>query len=321
MMRARATNRKGRGGGALWRASLYGLVLLVTSLVLVPAADRAGGQSLPAIGIDADPAGNTGTSLGPIDACRRVEGVEPFAVDIFVRDVPNIDGIQVTLAYNAAILRPLGQEVHLFLASSAGSNVLDFSTPATGATGEYIAAAFDFGQNASEAGTGAAIRIQFEALQRGVSTLAVRGVIVITADGSPMQPADAAGFYTGSLASAAVGVDTACQPPPTSPPTGSSTETGPAGPARSPSPGALATPVAPGTTPQGSVTPPDRDQTPSAGSPGPNALGADEEFRRDNTFPLGVWLAIGLGGPILLGLAAMFAAGYIRRLGQRGNGD
>jgi hypothetical protein len=142
-----------------------------------------------------------------------------FDVDVFVRDVPAIDGLQATLAYDPAILRPVEQDVNLFLASASGSNVEDFSKPAPGRTGDYIVAAFDFGQNAAESGSGTVIRVSFEALSQGRSPMTVGDVKMAGADGEPVQPADEAGRYLGQIVSGVVAVDLPCQAPPEPAPT------------------------------------------------------------------------------------------------------
>jgi len=225
--------------GAAALSSLTGLI------VVGPFAGDIRAQSQPVVGVDLDPSGNTSTSLGALDDCRPVARGQQFEVDVLVRDVPLIDGFQATLSYDPAVVRPVQQDVNLFLASAGGSNVVDFSKSAPGRTGEYIVAAFDFGQNAAESGSGTVARVTFEALSPGRSPITVGDVKMATADGEPVQPADSAGRYVGQVISGTVAVGLPCQVPTEAAPTEgrgmatttpTSQPTGTTGPSASPQP-------------------------------------------------------------------------------------
>jgi hypothetical protein len=176
-----------------------------------PSHGHVQAQARPAVGVDLVPSGNTSTSLAALDVCQQATSGQRFDVDVFVRDVPAIDGFQATLSYDPTILRPVEQDVNLFLASAAGSDVVDFSKPAPNRPGEYVVAAFDFGQNAAESGSGAIIRVGFEALSQGRSPITVGDVKMVGADGEPVQPADTDGRYLGQVISGVVAVDLPCQ--------------------------------------------------------------------------------------------------------------
>jgi len=235
-------------------------------------------QAQPVVGVDLDPSGNTSTSLSAMDACRRVARGQRFDIDVFVRDVPAIDGLQATLSYDPAVLRPVEQDVNLFLASASGSNVVDFSKPAPGRAGDYIVAAFDFGQNAAESGFGAIIRVSFEALSQGQSSITVGDVKMVRADGEPVQPADSAGRYLGQVVSGVVAVDVPCQVPTEAAPTeGRGTPT-----------------VASTSEPEATTT--------LLASPQPTVEGVQAESSNEGGFP---WL------PVIIGLAGAAAAGSV----------
>jgi hypothetical protein len=213
-----------------------------------------------------------------MDACRRVARGQRFDIDVFVRDVPAIDGLQATLSYDPAVLRPVEQDVNLFLASASGSNVVDFSKPAPGRAGDYIVAAFDFGQNAAESGFGAIIRVSFEALSQGQSSITVGDVKMVRADGEPVQPADSTGRYVGQVISGAVAVDLPCQVPTEAAPTeGRGTPT-----------------VASTSEPEATTT--------LLASPQPTVEGVQAESSNEGGFP---WL------PVIIGLAGAAAAGSV----------
>jgi len=193
--------------GAAALSSLTGLI------VVGPSAGDILAQAQPVVGADLDPSGNTATSLSAVDACRSVTSGQRLDVDVFVRDVPAIDGFQATLSYDAAVVRPVEQDVNLFLASASGSNVIDFSKPVPNKPGEYVVAAFDFGQNAAEGGSGAVVRVSFEAMSPGRSPITVGSVKMAGADGEPVQPADSSGRYVGQVISGAIAVDLPCEAP------------------------------------------------------------------------------------------------------------
>jgi cohesin domain-containing protein len=167
-------------------------------------------ETPPVVGVDLDTAGNSATSLGPIDGCTRVHAGTQFDIDLYVKNVPPIDGVQVTLQFDPAILRPVGYDTNLFLNSAPGSNVTRLEKP-DAAAGTYVVAGFDLGQDSAEAGSGAAIRITFEALGAGSSNLQATQFLMIDASGAPVQPADAAGgFFAGTVTGGVVGVDATC---------------------------------------------------------------------------------------------------------------
>lgn len=201
-------------------AAAIGVAAFFAGLVGVgPFAGDIRAQAQPVVGADLDPSGNTATSLSAVDACRSVTGGQRLDVDVFVRDVPAIDGFQATLSYDPAVVRPVQQDVNLFLAAAGGSDVVDLSKPAPNRLGEYVVAAFDFGQNAAESGSGTVARVTFEALSPGRSPITVGDVKMVGADGEPVQPADSAGRYVGQVMSGTVAVDLPCQVPTEATPT------------------------------------------------------------------------------------------------------
>lgn len=171
---------------------------------------RVGAQGAPVVGLDLDTAGNTATSLGPIDTCTRVHVGDQFDVDVYVQAVPAIDGVQASVHYDATVLRPVGREVNLFLGVKPGSKVSALEKPTQG-TGTYLVAGFDLGKDSAEAGSGAAVRITFEALSTGTSALEASDVVMIDDSGSPVEPADGIGRFTGTVTGGGVvAVDTTC---------------------------------------------------------------------------------------------------------------
>ena len=188
---------------------LAALLLLAIAVAYPWPRQGVDAQTPPVVGLDLDSSGNTATSLGPIDSCTRVHAGDQFDVDVYVKDVPPIDGVQVTVRYDPAILRPVSRDVKLFLNVKPNSNVSDFQKPVE-VPGEYLVAGFDFGEGAAEPGSGAAIRITFEALAAGTSDLRATDFMMVDAGGAPVQPADAGGRFTGTVTGGGVAVDAVC---------------------------------------------------------------------------------------------------------------
>jgi len=198
-----------RAGGVARGFVVPAALLLVLVLAIAAGAGGRGtarAQAVPAAGLDLDTSGNTATSLGRIDACTRVHAGTQFDVDVYVKDVPPIDGVQVTLQFDPAILRPVGYDASLFLNAAPGSNVTPLEKPAA-EPGTYMVAGFDLGQDSAESGSGAAIRITFEALRTGRSDVRVTELLMVDDGGSPVEPADEVGRFTGTVTSGVIDVD------------------------------------------------------------------------------------------------------------------
>jgi len=188
---------------------LAALLLLAIAVACPWPRPGVDAQAPPVVGLDLDTAGNTATSLGPIDGCTRVHAGDQFDVDVYVKDVPPIDGVQATVHYDPQLLRPVSSDVKLFLNVKAGSSVSELQKPAQ-EPGAYLIAGFDLGQDSAESGSGAAIRIAFEALGAGTSDLRATDVVVIDASGAAVQPADAQKNFTGTVTGGVVAVDALC---------------------------------------------------------------------------------------------------------------
>ena len=208
----RSSRRARAGSGGITPAFV---VLVAPLLALAIAAVAVGGQgaaraqAAPVVGLDLDAAGNTATSLGPIDSCTRVHAGDQFDVDVYVKDVPPIDGVQATVHYDPQLLRPVSSDVKLFLNVKPGSNLSGLPKPSQD-PGAYLIAGFDLGGDTAEAGSGAAIRITFEATAAGTSDLQATDVIIIDAGGAPLQPHVAGGFFTGTVTGGVVAIDAVC---------------------------------------------------------------------------------------------------------------
>jgi len=129
-------------------------------------------QASPALsmGVDADPAGNTATSLGSIQSCHQVNIGDTFDIDIWVADVADLGAFTAWLTYDYTILETTEQYIKdFFLGSSPGSAVLDFSDLHTASLA--FLAAWDMNESAVESGSGVLSRVTLHATGSGVSPI------------------------------------------------------------------------------------------------------------------------------------------------------
>jgi hypothetical protein len=132
------------------------------------------------IGVDADPTGNTATSLGAIQASRTVACGETFEIDLFIQDVTALWTWSVLLEYDPSVLRITGQDVQMFQAANAGSDVRDRSVGDRGLAGgwgggDYDVAAADVAEPpAPDSGSGVLARLTVAAVGAGISPLNVQ---------------------------------------------------------------------------------------------------------------------------------------------------
>jgi hypothetical protein len=306
-------------------AALAAMVLAVAaSAGGVLARGYSAAQEAVTIGVDADPTGNTATSLGPIDPCLSVSTGDTFQVDVFVADVADLLAWETYLVYDISVINIVSRDVMMFQAANAGSNVFDVSEALPDIDGQYGIAAVDLAEPpAPDSGSGVLARLTLKAVGAGVSPLSLSAVD-INGDGKmdlgpslkdsqaePIGDLDGDKFFDGTISNAQVAVDTACPegtpvPSPTAP-AASSTPTSAisASPERtpgSPTPGATPTPAR-------TVT-----ATPQPGSPTPGGSGPTEN---EGSAWTGGPAIIGytLGGLAVLLLAGVGFLGLRRRRG------
>jgi hypothetical protein len=177
-----------KGGGSVVARMKLLIAMLATCLLAVALGVwiLAGGdettQASPGvtIGIDADPTGNTAASLGSIDASRTVACGDTFEMDLFIRDVTDLLAWSVSLKYDPTVLRIKGQDVQMFQAANAGSDVRDRSLgdPALAGGwggGYYDVTAADIGEPAApDSGSGVLARLTLAAVGTGVSPVSLQ---------------------------------------------------------------------------------------------------------------------------------------------------
>ena len=161
------------------------------------------------IGVDADPTGNTATSLGSIQASRTVACGDTFEVDLFIQDVADLLAWSVGLKYDPSVVRITGQDVQMFQAANGGSDVRDRSLGdralAGGRGGYYDVAAADVAEPAApDSGSGVLARLTVAAVGAGESSAGLQDP---TLWGFPPPTS----ISVGSMSGAEVTVDGPCQ--------------------------------------------------------------------------------------------------------------
>ena len=211
---------------ALSASLVLALALLGTSAVH---PRDSGAQEPVSLTVDADPAGNVATSLGPADQCVAVRSGDSVQVDIVVRDVTDLLGWEAYAIYDASVLKLTDRDVRLFLAANAGSNVFDASDAPANADGRYRVAAADIADPpVPDSGSGVLARLTFSALSPGVSLISLRrldfsgdgkpdiGPILTAFGGERIGDSNGDTYFDGPTADAWIAVDGDCpqQPPP-----------------------------------------------------------------------------------------------------------
>ena len=298
----------------LQNARLAGALLAAAMLAgVILHGGESMAQTRTSIGVDANPAESTATSLGPIDSCVSVSTGDTFDVDIFVKDVTDLLAWEVYFTYDSSIINIVDHDVEMFQAANEGSNVLDLSEALPDLDALYLLAAADLADpEAPDSGSGVLARLTLKAVGPGISPARV-SPIDFNNDGTmdlepslrdvhnaPIGDADNDGLFDGQISAAQIAVDTACAPGTVAP---TATQV-----AASPSPTSPASPTVattPAVTKTATATPPAVRPTPTAvvASPTPTeTLPTDNEGSNWTGRP---WII----GYVVGGLAVLLAAG------------
>jgi hypothetical protein len=148
---------------------LAAVALAFVSGLLTPDVTRTNAQQPAVFAIDADPSGNTPTSIGAIDECATVSK-GPFSVDVVVANVDGLLAWESLLSYDKNILRITEVDVRHFLAADPGSSVVNVSASLPNSTGSFYMGAGDVGGE-RDSGDGVLARLTLEASNSGVSHL------------------------------------------------------------------------------------------------------------------------------------------------------
>jgi hypothetical protein len=277
------------------------------------------GQQGLSIGVDADPAGNTATSLGSIDSCVRVSKGDTFNIDLFITDVDELLGWEVYLSFDGDVVNVIDRDVKLFQAANANSDVFDASESLPSSGGLYRMGAADIGQPLSpDSGSGVLARLTLKAVGAGLSPATVTtldvdndgkidlGPQLSTTRGAPIGDANGDGFFDGPFFNAQIAVDRDCPSGPV--PTAVLTLTVPA-----PSPTQESTPpviVTPTVIPSGTAETAGPTPTAVVAGPSPTSVPSGEDNGSNWTSGgfIVAYVVIGVVAALLLGGGAFLAA-------------
>jgi len=171
------------------------------------------------IGVDANPTGNTATSLGTINGCISVNPTDSFYIDLFIKDVTNLNSFDGTFRFDGTILEVTGVDVQQLLATAPGSSVTSYSGSVPNHSGSFLVNAMDYGE-APESGEGILARL--EITPRGPAGISkanfdlrpdgylISGVILWDETGAVIGDLDGDDYFDGVALSAEIAVDEPC---------------------------------------------------------------------------------------------------------------
>ncbi|UCH87877.1 MAG: hypothetical protein JSU97_02765 [Dehalococcoidia bacterium] len=161
----------------LWRGTLAGVLVFAAVLGAQSLLDGGGvGQASPpvSLGVDADPDGNTATSLGDIDSCISVEVGDTLAIDVVIRDVEDLQVWNVLVRYDPSLVNIIDRDLEMFLAADPGSDVVDHSYGDPSLSGAYDLLAADAADDPPhESGSGVLARLTLSALEPGLTPIEI----------------------------------------------------------------------------------------------------------------------------------------------------
>lgn len=209
---------------------------IVASLMIVSAAaalflqyGTGTAQGPVELGTDADPDGNSETSLGAADGCVSVDTGDTFDLDIFVSDVHNLVHWELYFTFDPSIVRLIDADMRKFL-NGTGSRVKTQWDEVS--AGRHFLGAVDL-RDAPESGSGVLARLTFEAKGAGTSDAEIFyfdfdgdgdddfGPRLTDSEGVALGDVTGDGVFDGPTHHALIAVDESCDsetPTPTLPP-------------------------------------------------------------------------------------------------------
>jgi len=155
-------------------------------------ADPIPGQ-IRLFAVDAEPSGNTATSVVDVDTAHQAAVGTTFNVDLVVDEIAAqnaILGWDMNFHYNPSILSVTGFNGQLMLAADPGSSLYDASDVPPDSDGDFFTGIVDLSEGNEEIGEGVLARLTLECLAPGTSTLFVDYVLIGSPDPSIYYDAD-----------------------------------------------------------------------------------------------------------------------------------
>jgi hypothetical protein len=202
------------------------------------------------LGVDVVTSGNGASSLGPIDACTRVEVDAAFDIDVFITDVTGLRAWELYLAYDPSLLEITAQD---FLMVTG----FDASDPVPGTDGSQF---LGVGAATQHDGSGVLARVTMHAKAAGSSVVEISHNPAwprLNAGSDPIGDTNGDGAFDGPLIPARVAIGEDCSGGPIVTQSPGPTGTLPWTPSPTPSPTPTPTPT-PVPTPSPTPAPPMR---------------------------------------------------------------
>ena len=164
-----------------------------------PATVLAAGVTL---GVDVDTAGNSGSSLGNIESCKRVEVNDSFDIDLYIMDVSGLRGWEYYLAFDPAKIHVIAQDFLMVSGFDASDPVPDSHSP------HFVAV----GGTSPVSGTGVLARLTFQADAAGLSNIAIshNPVWPRVSGNDPIGDTNGDGYFDGPLIAGSVALGQDC---------------------------------------------------------------------------------------------------------------
>ena len=160
-----------------------GLIVFAVVMSMLALATDAGAQSSDTahlVAVDADITGNTATSLGPLNACTRVDAGGTVKLDLVVDAVPAsrpLIAYQINVEYDPNLLEVTAADNEFLLGAKGAYEPFEgLSDPLPDRDGNYLIIIADIGSqpdlNNIESGPGVLTRLTFKGKGQGLSTVA-----------------------------------------------------------------------------------------------------------------------------------------------------
>jgi len=160
------------------------------------------------LGIDANPSGNTATSLGPVDACASAASGSSTTIDFFITSVSDLLGWATYITYDPSLISITNINVKMFQAADGHSNIYNASDPTPDADGSFYASAIDLSAPPyQDSGSGVLARITISALAPGISPLTISSPTLTNVNGELIGDTDTDGIFDGSTFNALIYID------------------------------------------------------------------------------------------------------------------
>ena len=174
------------------------------------------------VGVDADPTGNTATSLGTIDRCISVSSLDTFYVDLFVKDVTELRHWTGTFTFDSSVVDVTALSVDPYLLAVDPSSNVPLWRFFDCYPDKCTVGALDTASTpgSAESGSGVLGRLELTALSAGTSELyftlwwpfGISGVYLEDLSGAPIGDLDGDPdhYFDGLVFNAIVVVDGPC---------------------------------------------------------------------------------------------------------------